>query len=531
MRRLGRSPAGLVAAVSLASGVAGVASGCACSSDAELGAVVLGGSDGGTSDSDGAESTSTTAAPGATSGEPTTAGPGSASGGTTGEPSSAPPVAVSVGKSHTCARLADGVVRCWGQMTIPGCEFDGCIGRFPAGVGYGTRDTIGDDEPASAAGDLALGGPATALASGHHHACAVIDAPEATGAIRCWGANDFGQLGHGSPLGVAGPAIGDDELPTALPPLTFEAPAIAITAGAQHTCALLRDGGVRCWGQQASGTLGLPAVPPSSLWDGRELPANELPRVELGGPAVQLAAGATHTCAVLRDGAIRCWGANYYGQLGRGTGDEQPIGDDEAPAAVEPVRVFPEVVDPAAITLALGSTHTCASDGAALYCWGDGGYGALGYGHGFRNLGDDESPIDLGPLPGSDRGERLGGPLLAAGAASTCASMVEPDGAGPSRLACWGSNGAGALNAATTGAWGDNEPWFVGRGRVGCQAPGCVFEGLAAQWGHACAIERAAGGALALKCWGGNDAGQLGHGNTAAIGDDEQVESIGFVPL
>jgi alpha-tubulin suppressor-like RCC1 family protein len=89
---------------------------------------------------------------------------------------------------HACAILANGAVRCWGF---------GADGR----LGYGNPSNIGDDETPASVGDVPVGG-ATIQLSGFSHTCALLD----TGKIRCWGFNDFGQLGYGNTE-----ELGDDE--------------------------------------------------------------------------------------------------------------------------------------------------------------------------------------------------------------------------------------------------------------------------------------------------------------------------------
>ncbi len=137
----------------------------------------------------------------------------------------------------TRARLLDnGRVRCWGSSAV-------------GQLGYGNTNTIGDDEtPASASYvDLGAGRRALAISAGVYHTCALLDG----GAVRCWGADDGGQLGYGNK-----DAIGDDETPGGYGPVDLVRPAVAISAGADHTCAVLDNGRVRCWGYGAEGQLG-----------------------------------------------------------------------------------------------------------------------------------------------------------------------------------------------------------------------------------------------------------------------------------
>jgi alpha-tubulin suppressor-like RCC1 family protein len=141
-------------------------------------------------------------------------------------------------------------------------------------------------------------------------------------------------LGHG----FAGQEdIGDDEAPSSVSPILLGDGATDVVGGARHTCALLSDGAVRCWGGNQEGQLGYghtdEIADPSMAGD-----------VELGGPAKQIAAGWYHTCALLEDGTVRCWGAGTSeaesGATLLGYGNEENVGDDEVPAAVGPVPIW-----------------------------------------------------------------------------------------------------------------------------------------------------------------------------------------------
>jgi alpha-tubulin suppressor-like RCC1 family protein len=150
----------------------------------------------------------------------------------------------------------------------------------------------------------------------------------------------------------------------------------AITVGGAHTCALLDDASVKCWGGNSYGQLGLGdsehrGDQPGELGD-------VLPSVDLGPGtrAVAIAAGAFHSCALLADGSVRCWGYNLYGQLGQGDtrslGDQPgELGEDLLPVALGSGR--------RAVSLVCGSLHVCALlDDRSVQCWGWNQAGALG---------------------------------------------------------------------------------------------------------------------------------------------------------
>jgi alpha-tubulin suppressor-like RCC1 family protein len=151
---------------------------------------------------------------------------------------------------------------------------------------------------------IALGQPVTALALGDYHTCAL----GANGSVQCWGLNDHGQLGLGNTLN-----IGANEVPSlAVSTVPLGVPATAIAAGQDTTCALLTDGTVRCWGKNNYGQLGVGST--NDVGD-NELPTAANAQVSLGGTASFIAVAGDQTCAALSSGPIRCWGYNAYNQL------------------------------------------------------------------------------------------------------------------------------------------------------------------------------------------------------------------------
>ncbi|MBL8775026.1 MAG: carboxypeptidase regulatory-like domain-containing protein [Acidimicrobiales bacterium] len=301
-----------------------------------------------------------------------------------GDPATAPPVdlggvaagSVDAGYDHSCAVLVDGDLRCWGRSRS-------------GDLGLGTTDTIGDDEAVASVPpvDLGPGRTATAVAVGLAHTCALLD----DGSVRCWGAGAHGENGLGT-----GIAIGDDETPAAVPPVDLGPgrTAVALAASYHTTCALLDDGSVRCWGVGQDGLLGDGAGAGDGVIGDDETPGS-FPPVELGAgrTAVAIGAGGWHTCAVLDDGSMRCWGLSDRGQLGYGT--TATVGDDETPAAAGPVDLG---TGRTAVTVDGGQQHTCAVlDDGSVRCWGQGASGILGSGN-LEDIGDDETPGSVGPV-------------------------------------------------------------------------------------------------------------------------------------
>ena len=386
---------------------------------------------------------------------------------------------IAMGQQFSCALDIRGEVRCWGRNDY-------------GQLGYGNTESIGDTELPGDAGPVDLGGKAAAIAAGDSHVCALLE----SGSVRCWGQGAFGKLGYGNSQNV-----GDNESPSSAGPVSLGGPAAAIAAGGDHSCAVLIDGVVRCWGRGMDGRLGYGN--PVSIGDD-EFPSSVSP-VDLGGKAKDVVAGAFHTCALLEDGLVRCWGEGGSGQLGNA--ETAWIGDNETPASIDPVGLGGQ-----AIALAAGGVRTCAilTDGA-VRCWGWGKYGALGYGN-EDDIGDNESPSQVPPL-------QLGAKAIgvAVGGSHACAVLV--DGA----VRCWGNSSGGELGYGATEAIGDDEtPDSVGPVELGGAA-----SAIALGSGHSCASLETGG----LRCWGLGASGALGYGGTSSVGDDESPASAGDVHL
>lgn len=356
-------------------------------------------------------------------------------------------VQIAAGVSANCALFDTGRVRCWGN-----------------GVdGNGAAQAVGDDEPAGAYGDLVLGGLATKLSLGLTHSCALLE----NGEVRCWGRGDSGELGLDDvdaylsvvgdhpgemppPVLPAGEPVtdvftgrsitcirhenGDVRCwgqPELLPVRSVEdvdlyGKVVHIAFGYAHACALFDEGNVRCWGDRSGTYLGSGQVPPHSLEDAGD--------VDLGGPAVQIDSSWNHTCAVLANGDVVCWGMG--GNTGAALGYENGefVGDDETPREAGPVRLGAP-----ALQVTTGHYHTCALlVGGRVKCWGRLEDGALGYGARFPRRGPDGETLAIGDEPGDmpppdvDVGGRV--VQIVARGDHTCA-LLEHGG-----VRCWGGS-------------------------------------------------------------------------------------------
>ncbi len=260
---------------------------------------------------------------------------------------------IDTGYSHSCAIVDNGSVRCWGSNGF---------GR----LGYPGLSMVGDNEDPASVGavDLGPGRTATAISAGATSTCAVLD----DASVRCWGQNDDGELGYADTT----EDIGNDETPAAAGPVDLGGrAAVATTSGSDHSCALLQFGQISCWGSNALGQLG--HGPEAAVG---ATPGTYQVALGVGRSATAVSAGSSHTCAVLDDGNVRCWGYNVAGQLGYADTSEN-IGDDEIPAAAGPV----DLAGRRAIAIAAGAFHTCALlEFGQVSCWGSNSRGALGHG-------------------------------------------------------------------------------------------------------------------------------------------------------
>ncbi len=244
---------------------------------------------------------------------------------TAGEPSAEPRdvVRVAVAGRSICALVRDGSVWCWGNAL---------------NFSDGTPEPLGEPRR------LEEVPPATSLALWWTHACFVVDA----GAVYCMGRNRVGELGTGSTT-----AEGLDR-----GRVVDLADAVDLAAGPEQTCARRRDGSVSCWGARGED-------PPSLLGDGALVFRSAAKAVEGLADVRQLRAGRAHACAATGDdGLVWCWGANEEGQLGDGTREDK----------ARPVRVEGLA---GVRGLALGPGHSCALLGdGGVSCWGGpGSYG------------------------------------------------------------------------------------------------------------------------------------------------------------
>ncbi len=391
---------------------------------------------------------------------------------------------IATGDVYACALLEDRTVRCWGS-------------NLNRTLGDGTTTDQSNPVQVLASGSTqgtnVLGG-VTQIATGNFHACALL----ADGTVRCWGNNQNGRLGDGTTTGSVNPVQVLESGSTPLGGVT------QIAAGGSHTCALLDDETVRCWGNNGSGQLGNGTDtgsnpnpnPVQVLASGR---AGSNP-VVLGG-VTQIAAGNLHACALLKDRTVRCWGNNQNGQLGDGTTD---IRNNPVKVLVSGTASSNPVVLAGVTQIAAGGSHTCALlDVGTVRCWGSNVSGALGDG----TTADRTRPVEVLSDTASSNPDVLAGVTrIAPGESQTCALLEDRT------VRCWGRNAERQLGDGTTSL--RTRPVQVLASGSTDPAPD-VLGGV---------TQVAAGGALScalledksVRCWGSNARGALGDGTISA---------------
>lgn len=402
--------------------------------------------------------------------------------------------ALALGNSHSCALLLDGGAACWGRNE------DGQLG-----VG-GTANSAMPLRVASL--DQAVD-----ISSGADHVCVVRQ----DGTVWCWGSNTYGQLGFGE----IGPGV---SIPTQVPGI-FDA--VAVGLGDAHTCALTIERIVFCWGANTFGQAGSAQIDARAIvsrpqqvaglsnvvqlrvggnhncvltQDASALCWGDNFNGQLGTPMLDeqvrhqpiqvagitrfssVATGGAHTCGLLQDGDVLCWGWNKYGQVGNGVG-----GNARDVLMPSPIITLLEVN-----SVAVGATHMCAGTANSMVqCWGDNSIGQLGTGV-FADVASLTAPQKVSLI--------VAGLATTVGANHSCALLSSTE------LACWGSNEYGQIGNGFSGSISNTAvPNFVS-GLIG-------VSNFASGGNSNCAIVSGE-----VYCWGDNQYAQLGQ-PTVGVGD------------
>jgi alpha-tubulin suppressor-like RCC1 family protein len=295
---------------------------------------------------------------------------------------------LSAGSLHTCARMADLTVRCWGNngggelgnggtanasatgisnaTQVAAGYFYSCARLADATLkcwGSNANGKLGNGNTTSSNTPVVVSNITTAsdVATGRDHTCSRLT----TGAVVCWGENSSGQMGNGTSSGT----------PQLLPGFVNSiSNATAVFAGEDFSCARLSTAEIQCWGRGSDGQLG-----------GGALAGSNVPVTVLGiNNATSVSAGASHACARLSNSTVKCWGSNVAGQLGDGTTTRSAT-----PVTVEGIGN--------ATSVSAGNGFSCAKlSTGAVKCWGNNAGGLLGNGFGTIDVNAPQ-PVTGGP--------------------------------------------------------------------------------------------------------------------------------------
>ena len=302
----------------------------------------------------------------------------------------------------------------------------------------------------------------TTIAAGTYNGCAILEDQS----MVCWGDNEYGQLGDGTTTGSAVPIyvnVAANETP------------VEVTVGQVTACALMESGNIYCWGSGYYGKMGN-----GESWNddyvNTEMRQVLLPEGQ-GGQTVSISGG--HICTILDNGDVYCWGRGNQGQLGYGGTSNRNI----------PTKVnLPG--QRSAIAISTGAFMTCAitRDGMG-YCWGENDEGQLGNGTtNSRRMTPAEVLFPSGYTPVS----------ISAGDDFACALMDNR------KVMCWGENNDGRLGQGPLGTDDETTPVWV----IMENSETAHFLDIGTK--SACMILDSG----ETKCWGTNEEGQIGQGDT-----------------
>ncbi len=356
------------------------------------------------------------------------------------------------------------------------------------------------------------------------HTCVRFD----DGGLKCWGNNTYGKLGYGHErvlgtnsltpdrggawpwVDVSADGVGDVALVG-----VFKTDYFGDYAGVGHSCAVLNDGSLKCWGNDERGQLGITNTRGYVIHkgDGLNEMGGNLPLLDLGNgrSASTLSLGQSHSCALLDDDTVKCWGHTSNGRLGRNANHNNNARNPHN--AINLGSDCDGGNTCTASAIALGGRYSCVivSDGR-VKCWGLNDRGQLGVGS-TSGTNSGKTAVDLG----SDcNGSACTATAISAGWKHTCALLNDD------RVKCWGDNGSGRLGVGNTTRL--SAPGAAADLGSDCNSNACTATAISAGWKHTCALLND----NRIKCWGENEHGQLGLGNTTDLSAPGDAVDLGL---
>lgn len=404
-------------------------------------------------------------------------------------------LSVTRGSGFTCVLVNNGTVRCFGQADFS---------QTGLNTGEGTQ-TSPDGLP-----DLTFPSKVVQFASGDNHSCAVLQ----NGQLRCWGLNSSNQLGYSHTENI--PKHGTYKRSCSrwypyrcsqywVPGITLEEAGdipvgglvTKVAVGQDHTCAILSNQTLKCWGNNSSGKLGYNST--TTVF------AQNATAIQLGANVTDVALGSQHTCALLSTGKVKCWG--NYKMVGRDVSKNIASGEVGSISITSAGEV---ALGANATKISAGQAHTCALlETGNIKCWGMNPDGRLGYGNtvdvGYSGV------VSMSSIGTVSLGETVFDVVLSS--TNTCVKL------GLGKVKCWGAGAKGQNGNGSTENLGDNEhPSTIPYVNIGG-----VVTNLSTSQSMAngfCVVLNDG----KIKCWGAGEYYQ--NGNWGTIGDDEDVASI-----
>ncbi len=353
------------------------------------------------------------------------------------------PDALSLGDKESYVLYNSGEVEGWGAVGSDPWVFNS---KIDLGTVNGTKDK------------------AQAIEAGENHRCVILkNGATNHGAVKCWGVNNHGQLGivgdtndRDTPTDIT--ALGND---TNSNPYTAK----SLALGTEHSCAILNDGKVKCWGRNNYGQIG-------GNVSGSEITLSGTAGDPLNGATATAIAAYDYTCAILSNGSVKCWGSNYFGTTAEGV---PSLGNGRTATGV-----------------AAGQGYSCAlKNGENIGC------------RGWRGSFAPFSPLPLHEdfSPFSDPATHV-----TAGEYALCAILTDKT------VKCWVYNAN--FHYGEIGGSATMTPPPLGRvivrgtssGPIGNPLDGEAALSLAMGKRHTCAITETD---KSIKCWGKNNDGQI----------------------